>query len=79
MNKHRADVMQAAEVERARKEVDPVATLMSQHRADVMAEAVTLSQVPWEAGARRSWAGGDWEKLQGEGADGLPRWLAAAA
>ena len=44
---------------------------------DVMETAAEYADAPWEAGARRSWAKGDWGELQGTGKDGLPNWLAA--
>ena len=44
---------------------------------DVMESAAQYAEAPWEAGARRSWAGGAWGSLQGTGEDGLPNWLAA--
>lgn len=41
-------------------------------------EVVTeVASKPWRAGARRAWAGGDWEPLLGIGAEGLPNWLNA--
>ena len=43
---------------------------------ELMASAADLSEEPWRAGARRAWTGGDWQPLQGDGADGLPNWLA---
>ena len=39
--------------------------------------ASELASKPWRAGARKAWAGGDWEPLQGVGEDGLPNWLDA--
>lgn len=41
---------------------------------EIMTSAAALD--PKEAGARRSWVGGQWSALQGERADGLPNWLA---
>lgn len=42
-----------------------------------MAAAREFSQDPRLAGARRAWAGGEWQPLLGDGDDDLPRWLAA--
>ena len=45
---------------------------------ELMESAASMSEQPWKAGARKAWAAGDgWEPLQGNGADGLPNWLAA--
>ena len=44
---------------------------------EVCESAAAYAAVPWEAGARRSWANGEWDTLQGVGPDEMPNWLAA--
>lgn len=44
---------------------------------DVAGMAAEAEGSPWTAGARKAWAGGEWEPLRGSGPDGLPNWLAA--
>ena len=44
---------------------------------EAMEAARSYSDNPRAAGARRAWAGGEWAPLLGEGADGMPKWLAA--
>jgi len=44
---------------------------------DMMESVGEYASEPWQAGARRAWAGGEWDQLTGLGEDGLPNWLAA--